>query len=188
MRNKRLIFIVGKTSSGKDTVAKYIRDNYNIPMLCSYSTAKQRPDQVEGVHHYFITPERMQEILRTENLLAYVKFPKTGVEYCATVEAMSSDTAVYIIDPLGIDWFKNNCRVDGLSYFSIYIDLPESIIIKRAINRGGGIDSVKERLSSERDVMNSFKVNKMYDYIIDNSGSYNDLVSCLTSILSMEGI
>ena len=81
MESKKLIFLVGKTSSGKDTVAKYISDKYGIPMVCSYTTRGMRDYEEDGVQHYFVSKERMKEILETESIVAYVKFPKTEIEY-----------------------------------------------------------------------------------------------------------
>ena len=36
--DKKILFIVGKTSSGKDTVANYLSEKYDIPMVVSYTT------------------------------------------------------------------------------------------------------------------------------------------------------
>lgn len=180
---KRLIFIVGKTSSGKDTVAKYIRDTYSIPMVCSYTTRGMRDYEEDGVQHYFISKERMKEILDTESIVAYVKFPETEIEYCATLESIKSNTAVYIIDPNGIEWFKTNGCVKDAEFFSIYVDLSENEIIKRAKDRGDKISDIETRLDSEREVFDNFKASKGYDYLIDNSGSYENLIKQVDEIM-----
>lgn len=185
-KSKRLIFVLGKTSSGKDTVAKYIKARYNIPMICSNTTRPMRDYETDGVQHYFISKERMQEILATESVIAYTKFPKTGVEYCATLESIQSDIAVYIIDPSGVDWFKANGCIADTEFFSIYVDLSEEEILRRAINRGDDIKSIMKRLDSEREMFDNFKQYKGYDYIINNSGSYDDLIADVDSILSKE--
>lgn len=185
---KSLILIVGKTSSGKDTVAKYIKENRDIPMICSYTTRPMRDYEKDGVEHYFVSERRMNEILQTESVLAYVKFPRTGIQYCSTLEAMTNDTMTYIIDPNGIEWFKINACVKGVDFFSIYVDLDEKEIIRRAKNRGDSIENIKSRLSSEREMMNNFKATKGYDYIIDNSGTYYDLIDSINFVLKSEGI
>ena len=55
------------------------------------------------------------------------------------------------------------------------------------MKRGDDIKDIKSRLDSERDDMDSFKETKGYDYIIDNSEEYVDLISNVTSILISEG-
>lgn len=180
---KKIIFVVGKTSSGKDTVAKYIKERYNIPMICSYTTRGMRDYEEDGVQHYFISKERMQEILDNEKVIAYVKFPKTEIEYCATLDSIKSDKVVYIIDPNGIEWFKNNGCIADSDFFSIYVDLPEDIILQRAKGRGDKIEDIETRLDSEREVFDNFKNSKGYDYFIDNSGSYEDLIKQVDEIM-----
>lgn len=187
MKNKLLIFVIGKTSSGKDTVAKYIKDKYSIPMVCSYTTRGMRDYEEDGVQHYFVSKERMKEILGTESIVAYVEFPKTGIEYCATLESIKSDVAVYIIDPSGIEWFKTNGCASDTKFFSIYVDLSEDMILQRAKDRGDKVDDIVTRLDSERDIFDNFKHSKGYDYIIDNSGSYEELLDKVNYILNCEG-
>ena len=70
-------------------------------MVVSYFTAPKRKDQVEGVHHYFITNEEMNNLLESSTILAYTK-TKKGILYCGTLESFKRDTNVYIIDPAGV--------------------------------------------------------------------------------------
>jgi guanylate kinase len=180
---KHLILVIGKTSSGKDTVAKHIGRKYDIPMVCSYTTRPMRDYEEDGVQHYFVSKEKMKEIMETESIVAYTKFPKTGVEYCATLEAIKSDIAVYIIDPSGVEWFKENGCIDDVSLTSIYVDLSEEEIQRRAKKRGDKTDSVKNRLDSEREQFDAFKESKEYDYLIDNSGTYKELLCKVDAIM-----
>jgi len=43
--------LIGKTSSGKDTVARYIKDAYGINQVVSYTTRPKRPCETNGVEH-----------------------------------------------------------------------------------------------------------------------------------------
>lgn len=174
-----IICIVGKTSSGKDTVAKYIKENYDIDMVVSYSTAKRRPDQVEGVHHYFISDEEMEKLKSTATLIAYSKNDITGIQYCATLESITSDPCIYIINPEGIAYLKRN----NIEFCSIYVDCSDSRIMERGTNRGDSILKLTARLSSERQEWESFRDSKSYDYIIDNNGDYASLVNQVNSIM-----
>ena len=67
-----IICIVGKTSSGKDSVARILKEKYGIDMVVSYSTAPKREDQIEGVHHYFISSEEMARICKEEKVIALI--------------------------------------------------------------------------------------------------------------------
>lgn len=60
-----IIALIGKTSSGKDTVARYIKASYGINQIVSYTTRPMRSHETDGVEHYFVSKERMTEVFRT---------------------------------------------------------------------------------------------------------------------------
>ena len=185
---KSVILILGKTSSGKDTVAKYLKEEYDIEGVCSYTTREMRDYEEEGVQHYFRSKEDMQRILIEENVLAYTKFPKTGIEYCATMEALKEGISSYIVDPNGVKYFKDKIYLsdEDIRYFTIFVDLDEELIIGRALQRGDDIDKVVERLDSERGMFDSFKDSCEYDYYINNKGSLDMLKASVDSIMAKE--
>ena len=173
-----IICVVGKTSSGKDSVAKYLKEKYNIDMIVSYSTAPKREDQIEGVHHYFITSEEMARILKEETVIAYSK-TKRGTEYCATLESIKSDNVVYIIDPAGIDYMRDK----GFDYKSIYVDCENKTILRRGTERGDSILKLTERLTDETPIFDGFRDSKQWDYIVDNNGSFESLINQVDNIV-----
>lgn len=185
---KLLILVLGKTSSGKDTVAKYLKEEYGINSVCSYTTRNMREYEKEGVQHYFRSKEEMAKILLEENVLAYTKFPKTGIEYCATKEAISEGISSYIVDPNGVKYFKDKIYQadEDIAYFTIFVDLSEELIVKRAQQRGDDIKDIKTRLDSERSMFNDYKNSMEYDYYINNNGTLKELKSSINNILSKE--
>ena len=64
-----IIAIVGKTSSGKDSLAKYIKEYYDIPAIVSYTTRPKRESETNGIEHWFISKEEMAELLKIENII-----------------------------------------------------------------------------------------------------------------------
>ena len=97
-----ILAIVGLSGSGKDTLAKYISNKYNIPMLVSYTTRPMRDYETNGVQHWFISKEKMDEIKQNEKLIAYTINDMTGIEYCATKSQVEGKDIIYIINPDGI--------------------------------------------------------------------------------------
>lgn len=151
---KTIIAIMGKTSSSKDTAAKYIEREYGIPAVCSCTTRAMRAGEQDGVEHYFISKEQMAHKVKTEHVLAYTKNAKTDIEYCATVESMSADTMVYIINPEGLQWLeKHNPEVNLIK---IYMWLSEDIIKERALKRGDSEELIDTRLNSEREEFDNY--------------------------------
>lgn len=175
-----IICIVGKTSSGKDSVARILKEKYGIDMVVSYSTAPKRDDQIEGVHHYFISSEEMTRIRNEEQVVAYSKTAR-GTEYCATLKTLTSKpNLTYIIDPAGIKCLEEN-KVD---FKSIYVDCSNREIINRGSRRGDDIMKLTERLTEETDIFDSYKNSGTWDYVIDNNGSFESLVKQVDSIVA----
>lgn len=162
-----IIALQGKTSSGKDSAARYIREIYGIEPVISFATRPIRDSEVEGREHYFINDAQMDEIVKDEaSMLAFVQFPKTGYRYCASTRDLKDGaTMTYIIDPSGLQWLKDH-RPD-VKVISLFFDLPEEIIKERALKRGDNLIDIEARLDSEREMFDSFKNSGVYDVRID---------------------
>ena len=71
-----IIALQGKTSSGKDSAARYIREIYGIEPVISFATRPIRDSEVEGREHYFINDEQMMFLineLKDGNYKTYLK-------------------------------------------------------------------------------------------------------------------
>ena len=164
--SKTIVMIVGKTSSGKDTIMRYIKENYGFLDVCSYATRPMRNNETDGVEHHFVSKEKLHEIMETKDIVAYTKFPITEHEYCSTWDDLKGEFNTYIINPDGIRWFEENVDIEELYHYSIYVDLDEETIISRALARGDDIEAIKSRLDSEREDMETFRDNREYDFIV----------------------
>jgi len=189
----KVIALAGKTSTSKDTIAKYIREKYGIDIIVSYATRKIRASETDGVEHYFIDNVQMDELVKDESkLLAFVEFKKTkgqtvGNRYCATSRDLSEDDVVsYVIDPNGIEWLKEH-RSD-VEVITIFLDLEETIIRERALKRGDKLDDINARLDSERDVFDTFAANLGYDERIYTGDALHIIYEKVDNILSKYGI
>lgn len=175
----RLILLVGKTSSGKDTIAKYIKDAYGIDQVVSYTTRPKRPSETNGVEHIFISEDEMQKILTEQDIIAYTELNKA--QYCATAQQIENADKVYIINPKGVEDLAGS----GLDMVTIYVDLDEDIILGRALKRGDKLATVKSRLDDEREQFDNFKARKSYDFLISTDCDLEFVYSKVDSILSM---
>ena len=81
----KLIVIVGKSRSGKDTLARYLNELHHVEPIISYATRPKRENEKNGREHWFISPENMTE-LKKSPMLAYTYNAKTGHEYCASLK------------------------------------------------------------------------------------------------------
>lgn len=152
---KKLICIVGKTGVGKDTFANFIHQKTNIPIVCSYTTRDMREGETNGVQHYYITPEEMQELLKAEDVIAYAK-KESGVEYAATYHSLA-DESIYIVDPTGIYYLREHYS-DKIDLYVINLICPEDTVEKRIKSRGDDWNRFLERRENEREEFDSFNL------------------------------
>lgn len=160
----KIIVPMGKTSSGKDTIAKFILEKFQIQPIVSYATRPMRDNEYDGVQHWFVDDAKMNELMADKsNLLAYANFPNTGYRYCASVQGLPNSAYVYILNPNAyLQMIKYHPDIETLV---IFCDLPERDIIKRAKLRGDKHREIKERLKSERDEFNQFKTEHFTDEV-----------------------
>lgn len=165
-----VVLLVGKSGSGKDTIANRLCKYYNFTQLKSYTTRPMRYSTENT--HTFITDEEFDKL---ENIVAYTEF--NGYRYCATQEQIDNSD-IYIIDPDGINYLYNHYN-GNKKIISIYVDVNPISRFFRMIHRKDTISKAFNRIMYDR---NKFKKIK-YDYIIMNKHLE---VTCLR-ILSIIG-
>lgn len=168
---KKLICIEGKTGVGKDTFANFIHEKTNIPIVCSYTTRDMREGEVNGLQHYYITPEEMQNLLKAEDVIAYAK-KESGVEYAATYHSLAEE-AIYIVDPTGIYYLREH-YAEKIDLYVIQLTCPEDVVEERIKSRGDNWDKFIERRENEREEFDSFKDwNISISTTLDEESMYN---------------
>ena len=64
---KKIFAIQGFTSSGKDTIAKRISEEFNIPILVSHTTRPPRDGEINGMSYHFVDDDFFNENEFLEN-------------------------------------------------------------------------------------------------------------------------
>ena len=157
-------------------VTKKIIHDLKLKFVVSYTTRAKREKETEGVEHYFITPEVAKEKMHTEQILAYTKIGK--IEYFATLETLN-DSNLYIIDPAGIKYLKNNFQ--KLNIKVIYVMTDSDLRIERAKLRDNEdfAKSFEKRNTAEDEQFTEFENERSYNYIIYNNSDQKYAVNCL---------
>lgn len=99
----KIYLIVGRTASGKDSLARALADKHGLKILSSYTTRPKRPN--ESNEHIFIDSNQVSEYI--DDIVAYTKIG--DYEYFATKQQLL-ESDLYIIDPDGIESLLNNIR------------------------------------------------------------------------------
>ncbi len=134
----KVLLLVGKSGSGKDTIAKILSDKYGLRQLKSYTTRPRRFTTEDT--HTFVT--KLPEETETVKLIAYTEF--NGFEYCATnVQVENSD--IYVIDPDGVLYFMEH-YCGSKKPVVVYIDMPWRKRFARMIGRKDGVFAAAKRI------------------------------------------
>lgn len=134
----KLILLCGESGSGKDTVAKILKDKYDLKQVISYTTRQPRYENEDT--HIFITEEEMKQYLN--DMVGYTYYNNNY--YFATNEQVE-ECDVYVIDLLGIEYFKQHYQGDK-EVLVIYLQVPDEIRRERMAQRGDSLNSINNRL------------------------------------------
>lgn len=137
MNNRPLILLVGKSGSGKTSVAEYLEKHYGLTMLESYTTRPPRHEGEKG--HIFATEEDYDS---EKHIAAETFFHEH--HYWAT-EEQCNNAGVYVIDPDGIKSFRLNYH-GGRRNITIYLKVNPFIRFFRMVKRGDGIINALKRI------------------------------------------
>lgn len=179
MNKKTLVLIVAETGAGKTTVAHKLP----FPEVVSYKTGPMRNTDVEGVTHHFISDEKMDELEKRDDLIAWTR---TGdVRYCATEDQLKEDISIYVINPDGVRWFNENYKKDDLNIIVIglYVDLETRR--SRCRLRSDFNTVFIDRVLAEQNDYDRFRLDGEFDYMIKNKDS-NKTAAIIYSIINKE--
>ena len=162
---KPLICMVGKSASGKTTVANILESN-GYKQVQSYTTRLKRHENEIG--HIFISDE---EFNRLQNIIAYTEY--NGFRYCATKEQI--DTAdIYVIDVPGVETLLEKYN-SARKIIIIYFDTSVKTRIDRMINRHDSDTSIVSRLYNDEASDWEQDLNKLFWHYKNNEGKNVEL-------------
>lgn len=142
--NKPLFLFVGKSSSGKTTVADQLERKYGLKQVYSYCTREPRYDGEIG--HIFVSENDFNNLGK---LAAYTLY--NGHKY-GTTFAQLDECSIYVVDVIGVKNLLDNCKDYNRQICVLYFDSTVYNRINRMINRGDSDTQIISRLlQDERD-------------------------------------
>lgn len=140
----KLFIIIGKSASGKSTIANYLHKHYGFDEVINFTTRPIRINEKNGVDYHFINDNIFSDMMANDEFINYKEQPiyinnKLDIYYYGTHKEknninLDENNAVIVIDPQGakslINYFgRENCRV-------VYIKCSNNIRKRRAMKRG----------------------------------------------------
>lgn len=166
-RKSMLIVISGPSGVGKGTIYHRLLDNDpTLTFSVSVTTRAPRPEEIEGVHYYFITDEKYDSLLKDDAFLEHadVHGNRYGTLKSQVDDKMAQGLSVVLdIDPQGARQVMA-VRPDCVSIFL----LPRSLVQlrERLYTRNTETPKVIERrLNNAKDEIAQMH---MYQYVVVN--------------------
>lgn len=158
-----LICLMGRTASGKDTLASQLCERTGLRQIISYTTRERRVN--EGNTHIFISDEEYQSLEDTEQIAAFTQIGP--YKYCCTINQLYEND-IYVIDPIGVQHLRE-LNLPNLKLVTVYVNVPDDIRKERALNkRGDDRLTFMKRDMAERDQFRAMLRNADFDYALSN--------------------
>jgi guanylate kinase len=184
MENKEhiLICLMGKTASGKDTLANKLCERTGLRQIISYTTRERRTN--EGATHIFISDEEYQALEDSGQIAAFTQIGP--YKYCCTINQLYEND-IYVIDPIGVQHLRE-LNLPNLRLVTVYVNTPDDIRKERALNkRGDDRLTFMKRDMAERDQFRVMLKNADFDYAVSNI-EWPKAYSVLRWIGTVEGV
>ena len=179
MKKGKLIVISGASGVGKGTVlGLMMQKRSDLLFSVSATTRAPRPNEEDGVHYYFITKERFEEMIARGEFLEYDAHAANyyGTPRGQAEEKMERGHVLLDIEPKG----AAQVRESAPGAILIFIMPPTVEELERRLRGRGDTPEEQIRMRMERAVW-EMEQRGWYDYVVVN----DDAQRCADEILSI---
>ena len=169
-----IIVLVGKTASGKTTVANELCKHHGYKRIITYTTRPMRENEVQDVDYHFISDEQFNKMVENNEFTEYKRYNTAhGVwSYGSVVtleQALSDDCYIIILTPQGLRGLSK--RVSKYIAFYLYVDFETQL--ERLKKRGDEEQQIIKRLKNDaKDFENVLDIVDYIFYNDDKSSPY----------------
>jgi guanylate kinase len=166
MKKGNLFVISGASGVGKGTVLKAVmQKREDLFFSVSATTRDPRPGEVDGVHYYFVTKERFEEMIAAGEFLEYDAHAKNyyGTPRAQAQEKQQHGHVLLDIEPKGAEQVKKAMPEAVLIFI-----MPPSVeeLEKRLRGRG---DTPEDQIIIRMERANwEMEQRSWYDYVVVN--------------------
>lgn len=180
--NKPLFLFVGRSASGKTTIASMLEEN-GYSQIASYTTRKPRYESEK--EHTFVTDEEYDKL---EGIMAETFYH--GHRYCTTLEQVKK-ADIYVVDPPGVKTLLDNYEAINRPMYVIYFQSGVYQRINRMMERGDSDTQIIGRLLHDEatdwlgDILSleTNNYNKMLVYRVDANVGLQELYYSVKNII-----
>lgn len=116
----KIFYLMGKSSSGKDTLYQRLKEETQFPSITLYTTRPIRQGEVDGREYHFVTTETLEQCRDQGTLIE-----------CRTYETIHGPWSYFTVDDGQLDLEKNNYLVIGTleSYVNMQQYFGEAAVV-----------------------------------------------------------
>ena len=166
MSKGKLVVISGASGVGKGTVLDIMMHKRNdLAFSVSATTRAPRPNEVDGVHYYFITKERFEEMIVNKEFLEYDAHAANyyGTPRAQAEEKLARGSVLLDIEPNGAKQVKEAAPEAVL----IFIMPPSVEELERRLRGRGDTSEEQIVMRMERAVW-EMEQRSWYDHVVTN--------------------
>lgn len=188
----KIIYIVGKSSVGKDTIYQILKKKMNIKTYVMYTTRPIRTGEKNGIDYYYLKQEEMEKYINEfdSKVMEYRTYNTVyGPWTYATIIDKQFDSNEDLLMEGTLEsynavkkYFKNN---DKIEVVPIYIEVDDGIRLERALKREREQEKPKYEELCRRFLADSkdFSEDKIIESGITKRFQNVDLDECIKEIV-----
>lgn len=139
-----MLILTGPSASGKTEVAKILIEKYKFKKFVTCTTRKPRAGEVNGRDYTFL---KEKEFLKAKKKDEFIETTFYNNNYYGSMKKDISEDKVVILDPLGVNAFKEILKDEVVI---VFLNTPESIRMQRMISRGDSKELIEARIINDR--------------------------------------
>lgn len=181
MAKHKIFCILGRSASGKSTIAKEVAKQLGLTVVKSYTTRPPRPcETADNSDHIFIASDQVDQY--KSQMKAYTEI--NGYSYFVTKDILDSSD-IYVIDPSGLMMLQKQ----EYDVCPIYISVDREIGLQRAIERGDDAIAWEQRYEAENGQFSLFEdwIDTGFGcHVINNNGNFKFTIEKVKEIINVE--
>ena len=149
-----MIVIVGKTCSGKSTVAKILEEKYKYRRIITYTTRPPRKNEITGDEYYFTATSEFKRLKNIDYFFETTSYNVANGEtwYYGTPKDKFRENSVIVMNPDGMKKVKKLIDANDLNIRVFYLNTKEAVLWNRLRSRSSeNADEVRRRLDADNE-------------------------------------
>ena len=175
-----MIVIVGKTCSGKSTVADLLESKFCIDRVRTYTTRPRRDG--ESNEYHFVSEEEFDKLKAEGFFFETTKYNVVdGIWKYGTSNAGFCDDCCVVMNPEGMKNLKHMYNNSDINLIIVYLNVTDGVIWNRLRGRGDTSEEATRRVEADR--KDFADIAEYYDYAITTDELEPEAVATLISMI-----